>query len=112
AHAPATTLPKPPPPSGMWTSGTRPPMGVKESCIEFTQPHDASVVIVAYSAEFAIPKRTSLPSMLPPGLVADAMTSTPRAAWIGLPRASAQFGVVPPPMNSMYIAAHNAQPFF
>jgi hypothetical protein len=31
-----------------------------------TAPHEASVVTVANSAELAMPKRTSLPSMLPP----------------------------------------------
>ena len=41
-------------------------MGVKESCIAFTEPLDAAVVAVAHSAELAMPKRTSLPSMLPP----------------------------------------------
>ncbi len=67
-------------------------------------------MIVAYRAEFAMPKRTSLPSMFPPGWVADASTSTPRAAWMGLPFASAQYAVVAPPMKRMYIAAHKAQP--
>ena len=48
-------------------SGTRPPSGVNESCIELTEPFEAAVVAVAQSAELATPKRTSLPSMLPPG---------------------------------------------
>ena len=47
--------------------GTRPPSGVNESCIELTEPFEAAVVAVAQSAEFAMPKRVSLPSMLPPG---------------------------------------------
>ena len=38
--------------------------------------------------------------------------STPRAAWIGLPRASAQYAVVTPPKNRTNIAAHSAQPCF
>ena len=49
----------------MLTSGTIPPSGMKESCMELTAPQLASVVTVANSAELAIPKRTSLPSMLP-----------------------------------------------
>ena len=49
----------------MLNSGTNPPSGVNESCIEFTAPQEASVVIVAKSAELKMPKRTSLPSMLP-----------------------------------------------
>ena len=49
----------------MLINGTRPPSGVKESCIEFTAPQEASVVTVANSAEEKIPKRTSFPSMFP-----------------------------------------------
>src|SRR5262245_43935966 len=48
--------------------------------------------------------------MLPPGLSAEAAMSTPRAAWIGLPRASAQYVVTTPLKNRMNIAAHTAQP--
>jgi hypothetical protein len=59
--APKTTSP-----NRMFTIGTMPPNGVKESCMEFTAPQLASVVTVAKSAGFAMPKRTSLPSMLPP----------------------------------------------
>ena len=43
---------------------------MNESCIELTEPFDAEVVATAHSAELATPKRTSLPSMLPPGFVA------------------------------------------
>jgi hypothetical protein len=46
-------------------SGTSPPSGVKESCIEFTAPQEAAVVMVANRDELKMPKRTSLPSMLP-----------------------------------------------
>ena len=35
--------------------------------MEFTAPHEVPVVIVAKSAEAPMPKRASLPSMLPPG---------------------------------------------
>jgi hypothetical protein len=35
--------------------GTRPPNGVNESCMEFTAPHEAAVVITAYRAELAMP---------------------------------------------------------
>ena len=52
-------------PSWMLNIGTNPPIGVKLSCIALTAPHDASVVTAANSAEAAVPKRTSLPSMLP-----------------------------------------------
>jgi hypothetical protein len=50
---------------------TRPPRGMKESCMLFTAPQLASVVTVAKSAELAMPKRTSLPSMLPPDCSGD-----------------------------------------
>src|SRR5690349_14426678 len=50
--------------------------------------------------------------MLPPGFVALATTSTPRAAWIGLPRASLQYAVVTPAANRTNIAAQTAQPCF
>ena len=52
----------------MSNSGTRPPSGVNESCIALTAPFEAAVVVAAKSAELAMPKRVSLPSMLPPGL--------------------------------------------
>ena len=49
----------------MLNNGTKPPSAVKESCIELTAPQEASVVTVANNAELKMPKRTSLPSMLP-----------------------------------------------
>ena len=55
---------------------------MKLSCIAFTAPQEAAVVMTAKSAESAGPKRTSLPSMLAPSIP---------SAWIsGLPFASAQ----------------------
>ena len=53
-------------PSCIITMGTMPPRGVKESCMAFTAPHDAAVVITANRLEALMPKRVSLPSMLPP----------------------------------------------
>ncbi len=70
---PAPTPPKITSPSMMLTSGTRPPSGVNESCMPLTAPQLASVVTVANSAELAMPNRTSLPSMLPPGHIAPAV---------------------------------------
>ncbi len=63
--------PEPTPPnttSPNWIShiGTSPPSGVNESCIAFTAPHEAAVVMVANRPLAAMPKRVSLPSMLPP----------------------------------------------
>ena len=45
-----------------------PPSGVKESCIEFTAPQLVSVVTTGPQRRvYAIPNRTSLPSMFPAG---------------------------------------------
>ena len=52
--------------------GAVPPSGVNESCIAFTEPFDAAVVAVAHSVELTMPKRPSLPSMLPPACRAEA----------------------------------------
>ncbi len=68
----------------MLNSGTMPPSAVKLSCIALTAPQLASVVTVANSAEAATPKRTSLPSMLPPGM--------PSAWRLGLPAALRPIG--------------------
>ena len=51
-------------PSWIIAIGIIPPSGVKLSCIEFTEPFDAAVVATAHRLELAMPKRTSLPSML------------------------------------------------
>jgi hypothetical protein len=53
----------------MINSGIIPPSGVNESCIESTAPVEVAVVATANSAERATPKRTSLPSILPPGFI-------------------------------------------
>jgi hypothetical protein len=46
-YMPAPTPPKMISPSWMRNSGTKPPMGVNESCIPSTAPHDTAVVAVA-----------------------------------------------------------------
>ena len=58
--------------------------------MEFTAPQEASVVTVANRVEAEIPKRVSLPSMLPPGWSAVAAVITPSFATFGLPFASCQ----------------------
>ncbi len=50
----------------MLNSATPPPGAVNESCIELTAPVDVPVVAAPNSAEAAVPKRTSLPSIAPP----------------------------------------------
>ena len=57
--------------------------------MEFTAPQLASVVMVAKSAELAMPKRISLPSMLPPDCIAADVLIDRRSRASGLPRASA-----------------------
>ena len=74
----------------MLTSGTSPPIGVNESCQPLIAPQLAAVVITAKSAEFAMPNRVSLPSMLPPDESAVAVWSAPAVVSSGFPRASAQ----------------------
>ena len=59
----------------MLAIGTAPPMPVSDSNAALTAPHDVTVVTAVHSAEFAIPKRCSLPSMLPP--VEPSMRGTP-----------------------------------
>ena len=67
-------------PSRMLTSGTMPPEGAKLSTVAFTAPaRRIPVVTTANSADNGVPKRTSLPSMLP------RLPSTPSAASCGLP---------------------------
>ena len=65
-YRPVPTPPKTTSPSCIWNSGTKPPSGVNESCMALTAPQEVAVVMVANSAEAAMPKRVSLPSMLPP----------------------------------------------
>ena len=86
-YSPLPTPPNTTSPSCISHIGTSPPNGVNEPCIEFTEPLEAAVVAADQSAEFAMPKRTSLPSMLPPDCSSDAAWSTD-TRW-GLPVCSA-----------------------
>ena len=101
-YRPLPTPPKTISPSCMFTSGTRPPSGMNESCIELTAPHDVSVVTVANSAEAATPKRHSFPSMFPP---ADAEVMHDRIA-----RRFGPVRDVKPTKNMIAIAAKIAHP--
>src|SRR5580765_5580397 len=109
-YIPAPAPPKITSPSMMLVSGTRPPSGVNESCQPLMAPQLASVVTVAKSAELAMPKRHSLPSMLPPDESAVTDWSAPAVVSNGLPRASAQYAVVTPARNRNAIAPQTAQP--
>ena len=104
-YSPEPTPPKMISPSWISASGTSPPSGVNESCIEFTEPFDAAVVAVAHSAELVTPNRTSLPSMLPSDC------STPSSPRIGLPACSESTHTARKPTNTTVIAARSAQPW-
>ena len=73
--------------------------------MEFTAPQDASVVMVAKRAELKMPKRTSLPSMLP-----DA-ASTPNACRRGFPADSAHQHVKTPIRKMTAMAPQTAHPW-
>src|SRR5438093_9906926 len=88
-YSPEPTPPKITSLSWIMNNGTSPPSGVKESCIELTEPFEAAVVAVAHIAELTMPTRTSLPSIFPPGCRSLAVVSTPSAAMRGLPDCSA-----------------------
>ena len=92
-------------PSWMLNSGTKPPSAVKESCMELTAPQEASVVTVANRAELKMPKRTSLPSMLP-SAGGDAELLVNRDC----PPASAHQHSSTPARNRIIIAAQTDQP--
>ncbi len=65
-YIPVPTPPGATSPSWIRNNGTNPPIGIMESCMLFTAPLEVPVVAEAKRAEAAMPKRASLPSMLPP----------------------------------------------
>jgi hypothetical protein len=69
------------------------------------------VVAVAHRAELATPKRSSLPSMFPPGLMLLCWVSTPSEAMAGLPVFSAQTVPANNKTKMMVMAARMAQPW-
>ena len=74
----------------MLTSGTAPPIPVKDSWAELTEPFDAAVVTAAHSVLATIPLRCSLPSRLPPVVPSpEASRSIPAAFCAGEPFCSA-----------------------
>ena len=83
---------------------------MKESCIELTEPLDAAVVAVAQRAELAMPKRTSLPSMLPPGCIVAGGLVDAQVGKAGLPACSAATQPSASGTKITSIAARIAQP--
>ncbi len=86
-----------------YSIGTIPPSAVNESCIAFTAPQDAAVVITANRLELRMPKRVSLPSML-------IALSAPRARKCGLPRSSAHITATTASTNMMLMAHSSIWP--
>src|ERR1019366_7481419 len=97
-------------PSFINTRGTSPPIGVYESCIEQTDPLEVAVTEVAHMAEEAIPKRTSLPSMLPPGCSGEAICVMPIFVKAGLPACSEETQVQRNGTKMIVIVTPKAQP--
>ena len=64
------------------------PAACSESCMALTEPLEAAVVAVAQSAELAMPKRVSFPSMFPPACSGPAGVSSPSPARTGVPACS------------------------
>ena len=76
-----------------------------------TAPHDAAVVIAAKSVDAAMPKRASLPSMLPPAWSALAVWSTPSGVRSGLPACSCGATATTITTKISAIVASSAQPW-
>ncbi len=83
-YRPEPTPPKTTSPNCISSIGVSPPMAFSESCMPLTAPQDAAVVTVANNEVAAMPKRVSLPSMLPPGEKTLSELSAPACAAIGL----------------------------
>ena len=90
--------------------GTMPPIGVKLSWEASTDPVLVPVVAVLYWADWIGPKRTSLPSMLPPDCVPLETWLTSVALYAGLPACSCWAVRAAPPMRMMAMAAKRAKP--
>ena len=89
----------------MFTSGTIPPIGVNESCIEFTAPHDAAVVITANRGRVRNPETCLLALK-----VSADNCLIDRLGKIGLPAASAEYAIKTPARNNTDIAPNTAHP--
>ncbi len=69
-----------------------------------------TVVVVANSAERAMPKRTSLPSMLPPGFTSVDFASTPSPVILGFGCDSEAYVLKTRTTSMAIIAVRTAQP--
>ena len=107
---PTPTPPKTTSPRAMLSIAMPPASGVRLSCDALTAPVEVSVVMVAHSAEAPMPKRTSLPSRLPPACVDVAAWSAPTLVRLGLPVCSLQYMTPTLSTTSTMAAAKSAQP--
>ena len=82
---PTPTPPNTTSPRAMLSIAVPPASGVRLSCPVLTAPVEVSVVTLANRDESAMPKRTSLPSMLPPAWVEVSAWFAPSLVRIGLP---------------------------
>ena len=87
-------------------------MGVMLSCWQLIEPVEVPVVVSANRPQPTEPKRTSLPSRLPPACTAVARWSAPRSASGWLPRASTGMAMRAPPSHRANMAAKTTQPCF
>ena len=110
-YRPEPTPPNTTSPSCIRKVGTRPPMGVKESCMALTAPQEAEVVTAMNKEVSMMPKRASLPSILPPACRWLACWSMPRALNCGTPACSAPVSTTTAQANITVIAAMMAQPW-
>ena len=83
--------------------GTAPPMPLSDSIAALTAPQLAAVVTAANSAEEAMPKRCSLPSMFGP--------VRPAACIAGVVRVSAAYSTATATTNRASITANSVQPW-
>ena len=109
---PVPNPPKTISPSIMLTSGTVPPKAVKLSWAEMTAPVEVPVVEAANRPEAVGPKRTSLPSRLPPGWVAVTDWSTCDASRRSFPAASNPMARPAAAIHSRNMAAKTTHPCF
>ena len=87
---------------------------MKLSWAAMTAPVDVPVVVAANRPEAAGPKRTSLPSMLPPACwsVTSWVTLTPRSSTDWLPPTSNPVATATEPAQSRNMAPNTTQPCF
>ena len=85
--------------------------GMKLSCIESTAPSEDAVLTVANNEDCAVPKRTSLPSMLPPPLLGTRGLIDGYRCNLGIAASLAAIDDRNAPRNSRAMTANKTQPW-